>query len=153
MSNFIFLSLFIVISYIIFLFERGNLLVGLAHIPFFNNFSEIINIEKKYAVNNGSDLGVYIAAQKQIKVEPKPNKKPKNTNKKIDIIRQELSSNLKHLEFILAFENRLADLASNDKCSLERLEDFMKIKKDVQLRIIELSQTITYYQSKRINMC
>ncbi|WP_072403734.1 hypothetical protein [Flaviramulus basaltis] len=137
------------------MFERGYFLVGLSQIPFCNDFYGIISIEKNYTLNSSSS-NINVDTSKKINIDSKTNlnlnlnKKPKIADKKIDVIRHELSSNLKHLEFILAFENQLADLASKDKCNLERLEDFMKIKKDVQLKIIELSQTITYYQSQRI---
>lgn len=58
-----------------------------------------------------------------------------------------LQSNLKNLEFMLTLENSLMNLASKDQCSTDRLEEFMKMKKELQINIINLSQLITGYQS------
>lgn len=72
---------------------------------------------------------------------------------KIKDAQVKLKNNLKNLEFIMATEDSLLKLAEKDKCSIERLEEFIRIKKEVQLKIIELSQVIATCQSGKVNLC
>lgn len=156
MSNLIFILLFILISYLIFLFEKGNYLYGLSQVFSFNilNESIIVNenmMEKKNKVNN--DYKIYGSGQ--VDKYPETHKasnivyKSDILGKKIEFKRRELNSNLKHLEYILTIENQLSNLAYKNTYTVERLEEYIKIKKEIQLKIIELSQIISHHNSSK----
>jgi len=59
-----------------------------------------------------------------------------------------LQKNLNHLEFIITIEESLVSLAANDRCNAIRLEEYLKVKKEVQLKIIELTTSLSFLTSK-----
>ncbi|RIA08541.1 hypothetical protein OE09_0356 [Flavobacteriaceae bacterium MAR_2010_72] len=160
MSNIILLILLIAVSYFIFLIESKTTMFGYANLiafgnnDLFNLFQELTKPKKDFSLNlnrEKSQLNEFRTDSNQDLIA-KTIKQPLHLDKTITAQR-ELKSNLKHLELILALETPLSNLASKDKCTVERLEEFVKIKKEVQLKIIELSQTISAYQSSKVNMC
>tara|TARA_R110002049_G_scaffold308910_1_gene514815 strand:- start:2357 stop:2752 length:396 start_codon:yes stop_codon:yes gene_type:complete len=131
--------------------------MGLVQASFFNNTNKNIAEEKDADLFNSPDINISVSkrAMEGLKIDSTTelNKKAEIVNTKIELMRKELNSNLRHLEFILTIENQLANLASKDKYTLERLQKYVKVKMDVQLKIIQLSQSISNDQSKKINLC
>ncbi|TVZ57934.1 hypothetical protein NA63_0425 [Flavobacteriaceae bacterium MAR_2010_105] len=161
MSNIILLILLIAVSYFIFLIESKTTMFGYANLiafgnnDLFNLFQELTKPKKDFSLNLNREK----SQLNEFRINPNQNssaktiKQPLHLDKTITAAKRELKSNLKHLELILALETPLSNLVSKDKCTVERLEEFVKIKKEVQIKIIELSQTITAYQSSQVNMC
>ncbi|QNK76524.1 hypothetical protein H7F37_10290 [Winogradskyella sp. PAMC22761] len=71
---------------------------------------------------------------------------------KIKEASKELKRNLNHLDFITGIEESFMKVASNDSC-IERLQEYLKLKKEIQLKIIELSKLIADYQVNKIESC
>lgn len=157
MSNLIILFLSIIISYLIFFLEKENLLMSLVQASFLNGINKSTNEGKSIDSFYNSSIGRGVSKKEkrgfEIDTRNELKKKSENINTKISSIRKELNSNLKHLEFILMIENQLVDLATKDKYTIERLQKYVKVKIEVQLKIIQLSQRITNYNSSQINLC
>ncbi|WP_445956476.1 hypothetical protein [Yeosuana sp.] len=160
MSNAILLPVLIVLSYLIFLLKNAGQVFKYASASKFGNKVSNMVLEKKgFKIYNGSKETNDAGGLNEFKIDSNiylktgPKKQPGFLDNKIVRTKKELNSQLKHLELILALESPLTILASKSKCTTKRLEEFIKIKKEVQLKIIELSQTISYYQSNKINLC
>ncbi|MGJ8548054.1 hypothetical protein [Winogradskyella wichelsiae] len=72
---------------------------------------------------------------------------------KIREAKMELKRSLNHLDFIIGIEESLVKLASKDCCNIKRLQEYLKLKKEIQLKIIELSELIAHYQANKIGVC
>ncbi|MDO7171526.1 hypothetical protein [Mariniflexile sp. AS56] len=157
MSNLILLLLFALITYVIFFIEKDALILDFSEISFFNETFENGDETKNRDLFKTAPGKTSIATitEEVLVSNPKMVQTviPTIENSKIKALRQELNINLMHLEYTISFEDQLADLASKDRVSLERLQEYAVAKQELQLKIIELTQTISYYQSEKINLC
>lgn len=102
------------------------------------------DVSKKETKNN---CGIRLENKSDI-LSNTTNMDPLNCNRK-----KELDDHLKHLEFILAFENQLKGLGCNGNGTIDKLERFMLLKQEVQLKTIQLSQIILKEQLNKNEIC
>lgn len=150
MSNLILAFLIIGVCYLIFLVEKENhkfRLLASSGI----NFSKAVFGQNKNMINpNFEEKGIE-GYSKMISKDLNKGlklgliKQPEIIDKKKSIAKKELRNNLKHLELIMTIES----LTENDKAQIEKLMELEKVKKKVQLKVIELSNNLLSYQKKQ----
>ncbi|MEP5254413.1 MAG: hypothetical protein ABJQ39_05075 [Winogradskyella arenosi] len=74
----------------------------------------------------------------------------KNLDIQMRSVKAALKKNLTHLEFIITIEESLISLAEKDRCTALRLQEYLKIKKAIQLKIIKLTRKLSNYQMKKM---